>query len=82
MAEILLGFGADPNSTSETRDNALHVAVHSGNARLVQLLLSAGAKPDYVTDIGETVFDALPEDIAQRTAIVRVLEEHHVKRPS
>jgi ankyrin repeat protein len=82
IAEVLLGFGADPNSRSDAWENALHAAVHSGSARLVHLLLSAGAKPDYVTDIGETVFDALPQDLAQRAAIVKVLEEHYVYRPS
>jgi uncharacterized protein len=82
MAEVLLGFGADPNCRSEAWENALHAAVHSGNARLVRLLLSAGARPDYVTDIGETVFDALPDDNAQRTAIIRVLEEHGNYRPA
>jgi ankyrin repeat protein len=35
VAEILLAHGANPNATSITRDNVLHGAVRSGNARLV-----------------------------------------------
>jgi ankyrin repeat protein len=80
VAAVLLGCGADPNGRSDTRDNVLHCAVRSGNVRLVQLLLAAGAKSDYITPLGETVFDALPEDGVQRTAVAMVLQHHGVKR--
>jgi ankyrin repeat protein len=82
VAEVLLGIGADPNGQSEMRDNVLHCAVASGNARLVHLVLSAGAKADYTTPLGETVFDALPEDITQRAAVVRALHQHGVQGAS
>lgn len=75
-AEVLLALGADPNATSVTQDNALHCAVRSGNARLVDLLLTAGARMDYVTDLDETVLDALPEDPAQRAAVDAILDKH------
>lgn len=80
VAEILLEFGADPNATSETSDNALHCAVHSGNELLVQMLLRAGARATYVTDIGETVWDALPESKDRRAAIESVLLTHGLTR--
>lgn len=80
VAAVLLDFGADPNAQSETHDNALHCAVRGGNARLVDLLLSKGAKADYVTDVGETVFDALPEENAARAAVEGVFRRHGVKR--
>lgn len=76
IAEVLLKHGADPNAASSTRDNVLHCAVRSGNARLVELLLAAGARLDYVTDIGESVFDALPDDPGQRKAVLAVLKRH------
>jgi len=80
MAEVLLGPGADPNARSETMDNALHCAVRRGNARRVHLLLSAGAKADYVTSIDQTVFDALPEEPTLWTAVESVLQQHGVKK--
>jgi len=80
IAAILLDLGADPNARSNTRDNVLRCAVRSGNARLVDLLISRGAKADYVTDLGETIFDALPDDNAARAAIEDVLHRHGVQK--
>jgi ankyrin repeat protein len=77
VAEALLAAGADPNCQSPTRDNALHCAVHSGNVRLVQTLISAGADANYVTELGQTVRDALPEDPQIRTAIEWTLQNHN-----
>ena len=80
MAEVLLEFGADPNAASETNDNVLHCAVRSGNTRLVGLLLRAGARADYVTDLKETVFDALPSRPEEREAMTSILESHGIRR--
>jgi ankyrin repeat protein len=80
VAAVLLDLGADPNARSATWDTALHCAVRSGNARLVDLLLSRGADAGYVTDLGETVFDALPEDGAARAAVEEVLRRNGVSR--
>ena len=80
VAAVLIDFGADPNAQSETQDNPVHCDVRTGNARLVDLLLAKGAKPDYVADLGETVFDALPESNATWAAVEDVLRRHGVKR--
>jgi ankyrin repeat protein len=80
VAEVLLSIGADPNATSLTWDNVLHAAVRSGNARLVELLLAAGAKTDYVTDLGETVLDALPEKHPERTSVEDILQKYGIHR--
>jgi len=77
-AEVLLRYGANPNASSLTRDNPLHCAVRSGNARLVSLLLGAGADGRYLTDIGESVFDALPESANERESIVTILGEYGI----
>jgi hypothetical protein len=52
--------------------------VRSGNARLVALLLKAGANPRYLTDVGESVFDALDESPNEREAILAVLADYGV----
>ena len=78
IAETLLRHGANPNAGSATRDNALHCAVRSGNARLVTVLLRAGANPRYLTDVGESVFDALDESPNEREDILAVLAEYGV----
>lgn len=78
VAEILLAYGANPNATSHTHDNVLHAAVASGNPQLVDLLLRAGANPRYLTDLEETVFDALPEDPAKREELLQILARHGV----
>jgi ankyrin repeat protein len=78
IAELLLQHGANPNADSKTRDNALHIAVLSAHERMIRLLIEAGADPRYRTDLGETVFDALPASGAERDSIMAILAEHGV----
>ena len=80
VAAALLDLGADPNARSETRDNVLHCAIGSGNAALGDLLLRRGARADYVTELNETVFDALPNHGPARAAVKEVLRRHGVQR--
>jgi ankyrin repeat protein len=77
-AEVLLSHGADPNVSSRTRDCMLDRAVMSGDTRLVALLLGGGADGRYVTDLGGTVFDALPESGEERESMLAILAEHGI----
>lgn len=79
---VLLQFGADANAQSDANDNVLDAAVRSSNARLVDLLLTAGARPDYQTDLGFTIMDALPPREPKRSAMLDVLRKHGVNVPA
>lgn len=78
IASTLLRHGANPDANSAAHDNPLHCAVRLGNARLVGLLLKAGANPRYLTDIGESVFDAVDQCPSEREAILAVLADYGV----
>jgi hypothetical protein len=58
----------------------VHAAVRSGNARLVALLLQAGADGRYRTEVGEVVFDAVDEAPDHRAAILATLAEYGIGR--
>jgi len=45
-------------------------------------LLDAGANARYSTDLGETIFDALPESEERRQSILVVLAQHGIKAGS
>jgi len=77
-AQVLLRHGANPNANSVTRNNPLDCAVRSGNVALVGLLLESGANGRYVTDLGESVFDALPPAAISREEIVALLAHHGI----
>jgi ankyrin repeat protein len=70
---FLAEHGADVNAV-----NVLHSAVRSANDRLVALLLAAGADARYRTDLGESVFDAVPASGAERESIPRTLADYGV----
>jgi ankyrin repeat protein len=78
IAAVLLRHGANPNARSDTRDNVLHIAVQAANEPLVALLLAAGADARYCTDLGESVFNALPLSGPGRERMLAVLAEHGV----
>lgn len=78
IAEVLLRHGANPNARSETRDPILHLAVERANERLVDLLLAAGADAGYRTDLGGSVFDAVPPSGAEREDMLALLAKHGV----
>jgi ankyrin repeat protein len=81
MAAVLLRFGANPNAMSRTRDNLLHAAVEAGDATLVTLLLDAGADPEYVSDWGTTIFDAVSNLGPEREAISAILTARGIVQP-
>ncbi|HEX2338935.1 MAG TPA: ankyrin repeat domain-containing protein [Vicinamibacterales bacterium] len=78
IAELLLQHGANPNAVSKTRDNALHIAVLSANERMIRVLLEGGADPRYRTDLGESVFDALPASGPERDGLIALLAQYGV----
>jgi ankyrin repeat protein len=81
VVRTLLSFGADPNAKSTTMDNALHCAIKSGSSVVVEALLLAGGNPSYRTELGETVFSALPKsNIQQRQAILEVFKKYSIER--
>lgn len=80
VVRLLLHHGADPNAKSRTRECVLHDAVSNGHAEVVAALLDAGARADYVTTLGETVWDALPKSGSGRDELSSVLERRGAKR--
>jgi ankyrin repeat protein len=79
VADILLRHGANPNAArSATQDPIPHCAVERGNHRLVALLLAAGADARYRTELGESLFDAIPPAGGERERILAVLAKHGV----
>ena len=81
VVRTLLSLGADPNAKSTTKDNALHCAIRSGNSAVVDVLLQAGANASYQTELGETVFSALPKsNFQQRQAILQAFKKHSIER--
>lgn len=80
MTKLLLHHGADPNAVSWGRGCVLHLAVQEGNPELAAALLDAGARADYVTERGETIWDAVPVGGKRSAELLRVLEGHGVRR--
>jgi ankyrin repeat protein len=82
VAAILLRHGANPNAHSVTKDNPLHAALRFGNAELVQLLIKAGADCQYLTNSGETAFDAVKENPpGDQAELMAALNEAGIRDP-
>lgn len=82
VVRALLQHGADPNAASAVRDNVVHAAARSGDPDVLDLVLLAGGRTDYVTDIGETVWNALGGHAESRDQIKAVLLKHGAGRPT
>jgi ankyrin repeat protein len=69
FAVKLIKMGADVNSrTSKNGWSALHYAVRNGNAEVVQVLLAAGADPNYVGTMegqAHAIVSEKPMDLAK-----------------
>ena len=55
IAQVLLDYGADPNTRSEFGRNSLYMALQKGYQGLIQLLLKYGADPNVRDDAGRTL---------------------------
>ncbi len=80
VVKVLLSHGADPNAASRALGPVLHVAVSQGRADVAGALLDAGARADYLTDMGTGIWDAVPGEGPDRAAVLKVLERHRVVR--
>jgi uncharacterized protein len=78
VVAVLIEHGADPNASSTVRDNVVHAAAQSGNPEVLDLVLGAGGRGDYVTQLGETVWDALSGRAETRDQMEAVLRKHGV----
>jgi ankyrin repeat protein len=82
VVAVLLEHGADPNVLSTVRDNVVHAAAGCGNPEVLDLVLSAGGRGDYVTELGETVWDAVFGRAEARDRMETILRKHGVGRPA
>ena len=82
VVAVLLEYGADPNASSAGRDNVVHAAAGCGNPEVLDLVLGAGGRGDYVTELGQTVWDAVSGRAAARDRMETVLRKHGVGRPT
>ena len=57
LAELLLAYKANPNSTNSAGDTPLHLTAREGNQKLMELLLSSKAVVDPINTNGETPLD-------------------------
>jgi ankyrin repeat protein len=80
VTRLLLRHGANPNALSQVRRSVLHIAAGQGPPALVAALLDAGARTDPVTNVGETVWDAVSKVEPTRREVLKVLEAHGVRR--
>jgi ankyrin repeat protein len=80
VVRALLQLGANPNATSATRDQVLHIAVSKGSSELAAALLAAGARADYVTSLDETIWDAVPKHSPQREEMLAVLAHQGISQ--
>jgi len=63
IAATLLRHGANPDATSPIDENVLHLAVTKGHAGIVRMLFEAGVSWDYVTEDGDSLWDAVAESL-------------------
>ena len=55
IVDILLRFGACPNSVDNKYNTPLHISVETHNRKIAEMLLRKGAKPNKVNEYGESV---------------------------
>jgi ankyrin repeat protein len=66
---LLLDAGADVNAKGEMDETPLHIAVHHGNAAMVQAMLRAGARMDIQSEFGDTARDRATQQGGEMSAL-------------
>jgi len=77
--ELLIEKGANVNLKSTTGETALMLAAASGNEKLVNLLIKKGADVDAENKVKETVLTYANRAIANKTEIVKALQDAGAK---
>ena len=80
VATELLQNGADPNAESIVDATPIQCCIKSGNATMLDLLISSGANARHTTEFGETVFDNWPNDADKQSALAAILAKHNIHR--
>lgn len=75
VVKVLLSHGANPNAGSDTRGPVLHIAADRGHVEMVAALLDAEARSDYVTFLGERIWDIT----WRREGVAKLLESRGIK---
>lgn len=75
----LLKKGANPNTPSLVEDNPLHCCIRNGDAKILDMLITHGADPNYSTELGENILHNWPNDAEKQSAISNVLLKHGIK---
>jgi len=80
VVKLLLRHGANPSATSRTRESLLHDVVRHGHVEVAAALLDAGARADYVTSLGGSIWDAVASAPSRRSELIGLLATHGIRR--
>ncbi len=85
MVAGLIQLGADVNSVDKNGRTPLMVASSIGSTEIVQMLMAAGARPEFVNEAGETAISTARtrdvEKILRRAVVVSRFISLHKKEP-
>ena len=68
VVKIILDAGADINAVNDQQNTALHLAALRGNDKVVQYLMSRGARPEVKNKQGKTPAEVAPKRTADLIA--------------
>lgn len=80
VVRALCELGADTNAVSKIDDTPLHCCIDNANSEIIGILLAHGANPNYVTTLGETIFDNWPNHAGKQAILTQTLAEHGISR--
>jgi len=79
VVKVLLTHGANPDAASRTHGPVLHAAIGRADVAITAALLEAGARSDYRTELGESIWDAIPQGEPAHWEILKVLDAHGLR---